>query len=158
MSFPHSHPACLSPLPGARTAIATADAILILDSDVPWVPAAIQPRTDALIFHVDPDPIKSDMLLFYIPATARYKASSQEAIVQLTGYISSSPELQHELLGAGLTFAAKARQEAHQKHLEAVALRGQPPRSVGMPASVGYLCAQLRDACPAHTQSGSRKQ
>ena len=151
MSFPHSHPACLTPLSGARPAIATADTIVILDSDVPWVPAATKPRTDARIFHIDPDPLKRDMLLFYIPASRRYRASSQEAILQLTEYISSSADLQSHISTAAVQSKFEARIQAHKKHLEAVSLRGQAPKTEGSPTSVAYLCAQLKELCPPHT-------
>ena len=151
MSFPHSNPACLTPLSGARPAIATADTILILDSDVPWVPAATKPRADARIFHIDPDPLKRDMLLFYIPASRRYRASSQEAILQLTECISSSSDLQSHISSAAVQSKLDARIQAHKKHFEAVALRGQPPKIEGSPTSVAYLCAQLKELCPPHT-------
>ena len=151
MSFPQSHPACLTPLAGARPAIATADTILILDSDVPWVPAATKPRSDARIFHIDADPLKRDMLLFYIPANRRYRASAQEAILQLTEYISASSELKGHISTAAIQSKFEARSQAHKKHLEAVALRGQPPKAEGLPSSVAYLCAQLKEICPPHT-------
>ena len=150
MSFPQSHPACITPLAGARSAIAQSDVILILDSDVPWVPASVKPRPDARIFHVDPDPLKSDMLLFYIPASARYKAASEHALLQLSTEIESST---HEQTVDADTAKASSveRANAHAKQLEAVALRGQPPESSGTPPSVGYLCAQLREICPENT-------
>ena len=64
MSFPASDPAWISPRTGARSAIAGADLILILDCDVPWMPSKICPASTATIWHLDLDARKDYMRQF----------------------------------------------------------------------------------------------
>lgn len=55
-------------------AISAADVILLVESDVPWLPAMVSIRPDAQVFHVDPDPVKSSMPLWAYPASAAVQA------------------------------------------------------------------------------------
>lgn len=41
-----------------------ADCVLILDSDIPWIPLHTRPREDAQIFHIDVDPLKQNVNMF----------------------------------------------------------------------------------------------
>ncbi|KAI9154773.1 NAD-dependent aldehyde dehydrogenase [Paramyrothecium foliicola] len=66
-----------------------ADVILVLDCDVPWVPTQGTPSTDAKIFHLDVDPLKEHMSLFYINAHRRYKVSCELALEQLNTFIDN---------------------------------------------------------------------
>ena len=47
-----------------------------MDSDVPWIPTVNRPRPEARIFHVDVDPLKAQMPLWYIPARLRLRADA----------------------------------------------------------------------------------
>jgi thiamine pyrophosphate-dependent acetolactate synthase large subunit-like protein len=49
MSFPANHRAWTTPTTGARAAVQAADVIVIMDADVPWIPASTKPREDAKI-------------------------------------------------------------------------------------------------------------
>jgi acetolactate synthase-1/2/3 large subunit len=69
--------------PQQNAALAEADFILVVDSDVPWIPAVSQPRADARIVHIDPDPLKTRMPLWYIPAEASYRADAATALAQI---------------------------------------------------------------------------
>ena len=86
MNFPASHPAhqgCQWNGGGQSAALAEADVILVIDSDVPWIPKESSPTKGAKIFHIDVDPLKEQMPLFYIPAQKRYKANSATALSQI---------------------------------------------------------------------------
>ncbi|EEY16660.1 acetolactate synthase [Verticillium alfalfae VaMs.102] len=85
MCFPADHPAWLGLRFGSDEAIKTADVILVLNCDVPWVNTLCHPRKDARIFHVDVDPLKQQMPVFYIKAESRYRADSLAAVGQITG-------------------------------------------------------------------------
>ncbi len=52
-------------------ALAEADTILVLDSDVPWIPLINRPGRDARILHIDVDPLKQQMPLWYRARRAR---------------------------------------------------------------------------------------
>ena len=64
-------------------ALRHADLVLVVDSDVPWIPAVSAPRADAKIFHIDVDPLKQQMPLWYIPAIRQYGADAETALRQI---------------------------------------------------------------------------
>ncbi len=64
-------------------ALAEADVVLVIDSDVPWIPIVNYPNSDATIYHIDVDPLKSQMPLWYISASGRYAADALTALQQL---------------------------------------------------------------------------
>jgi acetolactate synthase I/II/III large subunit len=63
--------------------LASADVVLVIDSDVPWIPTVSRPATDATIFHIDIDPLKSAMPLWYLKAHGSWQADSVLALTQL---------------------------------------------------------------------------
>ena len=69
--------------PRQNAALAEADFIVVVDSDVPWIPAVSRPRAEARIVHIDPDPLKTRMPLWYIPAEASYRADAATALGQI---------------------------------------------------------------------------
>jgi acetolactate synthase I/II/III large subunit len=86
MNFPASHPAyqgCQWNGGGQSPALAEADVVLVIDSDIPWIPKENRPAKGAKIFHIDVDPLKEQMPLFYIPAQRRYKADAHTALSQI---------------------------------------------------------------------------
>jgi acetolactate synthase I/II/III large subunit len=66
-----------------NAALAEADFIVVVDSDVPWIPSVSRPRPEARIVHIDPDPLKTRMPLWYIPAEAFYRADAATALAQI---------------------------------------------------------------------------
>lgn len=93
MSFPANHPAWITRATGAGKLIKEADVIIVLDSDVPWIPTKVKPSASAKIYHIDLDPRKEQMNLFDIHATSTYHASCAVALGQLVSFISQSPLL-----------------------------------------------------------------
>ena len=81
INFPSSHPLHLGfcELPYA----AQADCILVLDHDVPWVPAHGQPSSDCRIIHVDIDPLKRDMPFWGFAVDLSIEADSRQALSAL---------------------------------------------------------------------------
>ena len=71
----------------------TADVVLVIDSDMPWVPAAVQPGRDCRVFYLDVDPLKETIPLWYIPAERFMKADSCTALRQLNRKLAENPEL-----------------------------------------------------------------
>ena len=69
--------------PRQNADLARADFIVVVDSDVPWIPAVSRPRPEARIVHIDPDPLKTRMPLWYIPAEASYRADAAIALGQI---------------------------------------------------------------------------
>ncbi|WP_066157054.1 thiamine pyrophosphate-requiring protein [Halalkalibacter krulwichiae] len=73
-----------------------ADVILVLDSDVPWIPLKNKPGNEATIYYIDADPIKEQMPLWYIPSKNFFKADSQIALEQLNEKLSAISDLDQE--------------------------------------------------------------
>src|SRR5690606_38086571 len=90
-----------------------------MDCDVPWIPKVCKPRDDARIFHIDVDPMKQQIPVFYLPAESRYKASSELVLRQLNSYLSNIPVTDaHKKLYDTLAADHKAWTEATKKAAE----------------------------------------
>ncbi len=85
MNFPADH-ACYTGQQGnervQNAALADADLVLVLDCDVPWIPLFNRPSDAAKIVHIDVDPIKEAMPLWYIPAAQVFRADCATALRQ----------------------------------------------------------------------------
>ena len=93
MNFPHDHPLYQGnqwSQPWQNAVLAEADVVLVLDSDVPWIPTVSRPAKDALIFHIDVDPLKEKMPLWYIPAKRVCRADALTALKQLNAALNAS--------------------------------------------------------------------
>src|SRR5699024_9840574 len=66
--------------------LASADFILILDNDVPWIPLVNKPSKECKIFHIDIDPLKENIPMWYIPSDGFFKADTCIALGQLNDY------------------------------------------------------------------------
>src|SRR5271169_4416625 len=69
--------------PFQNRALAEADFILVVDSDVPWIPTVSKPREKAAIAIVDVDPLKQSTPLWYIKARQCYRADAATGLAQL---------------------------------------------------------------------------
>ncbi|WP_240377544.1 thiamine pyrophosphate-requiring protein [Bacillus piscicola] len=99
MNFPHEHPMhCGSEwnTPGQNELLAEADLVLVIDSDVPWIPMKNKPAAEATIYYMDIDPLKEDMPLWYIPSRKFLKVDSCTALKQINHYMAEH----HGLLDA----------------------------------------------------------
>ncbi len=64
-------------------ALAAADVVLVIDSDVPWIGAVNKPRAGARVFHIDSDALKQQMPLWYIGSELACQADAATALAQL---------------------------------------------------------------------------
>lgn len=151
MCFPANHRASLGVRYGIDDSIHTADVILVVDCDVPWIPTQCKPASSARIFHIDSDPLKQQMPVFYIAAEARWKADSYIAIKQLHTYISStSSGLAEKISSPEAEQRWSALQENHTKRMHVIDNLGSKPNPDGT-FSVSYLTASVRKSCPPDT-------
>lgn len=92
VNLPFTHP-CHTGLQfsGPAPIVEESDVILIIDSDVPWLPMKTKPKRDAIIFHLDVDPLKERMAFATYPALLRAKVDAALALEQLVEYVSTSP-------------------------------------------------------------------
>ena len=118
-------------------ALAEADTILVLDSDVPWIPLINRPAADACILHIDVDPLKAQMPLWYLRATRAWRADAATALRQINAALDT------------LTVDAAAVRErtAHlaRRHeaLRADLVKLEAP---GAELTAEYVTAQVREA------------
>ncbi len=90
VNFPHDDPLYQGNQwnePVQNPALAEADLVLVIDSDVPWIPVVSKPRADAAIFHIDIDPIKQQMPLWYIGARRSFRADAAIALAQINAHL-----------------------------------------------------------------------
>ena len=86
MSFPADHPLYQGNQwnqPAQNASLASADFVLVLDCDVPWIPKVNRPCADAKIRHIDTDPLKRDIPLWHIDAVSRHEADAATALTQI---------------------------------------------------------------------------
>jgi acetolactate synthase-1/2/3 large subunit len=142
MNFPASDPLYCGAQwnePTQNAALGEADVVLVIDSDVPWIPTVNRPSAGATIFHIDVDPLKSRMPLWYIDATRSFRADADTAIRQIEG----------QLDGIRIDAAAvKARARRHAtEHKAARAARRKrekaPTRDGGIAPE--FLFAEVRE-------------
>ncbi|GAA3822224.1 benzoylformate decarboxylase [Sphaerisporangium flaviroseum] len=77
-----SHPMNLLSAADGQRAVEEADLIIVVDTDVPWIPRFTQPR-NATIVHIDADPLKIDMPMWTFPADVAVTADGATALGQI---------------------------------------------------------------------------
>lgn len=149
MCFPSNHPAWLGLRYGAEPAIKEADVIVVLDCDVPYVPTQCNPREDVKMFHIDVDPLKELMPLFYVNAMERYKSDALLSVRQLVKRLKEDPVLTVKLATEDRSKKWDALVANHKEKLDGIAGRAAPADNGTY--GVGYLCSRLRTLCPKDT-------
>jgi acetolactate synthase I/II/III large subunit len=85
VNFPHKDPLYQGNQwnhPFQNRALAEADFILVVDSDVPWIPTVSKPSDGASIAIIDVDPLKQSTPLWSIKARQCYRADAATAFAQ----------------------------------------------------------------------------
>jgi acetolactate synthase-1/2/3 large subunit len=106
INFPSSHPLHLGYSAGRN--LQQADCILIIDSDIPWIPAREHPAPQCRIIHIDIDPLKTNMPIWGFPVDLSIEADSSQAMQALAGEIERR-----------LTAADRTRIEARRRFITA---------------------------------------
>lgn len=107
VNFPTNHPNHLG-FGQELELLESADVILVVDCDVPWVPAQGGPNKSARTFYIDVDPLKQDLPLWYSPSEGFYQVNAGEALAQL------NEELDHTVINE--TEVAIRRQQNADYH------------------------------------------
>ncbi|EJT69810.1 acetolactate synthase [Gaeumannomyces tritici R3-111a-1] len=149
MSFPADHRAWLGVRYGIAPEIESADVIVVLDVDVPWIPTLCRPRKDARIFHIDSDPLKQMMPVHYIDATERYRADSLQAVRQLAARVKGDEACRARLAGPEAAARWEALGRSHEGLVATIEARSKPHADGTFGA--GHVCRTLRRTCPEDT-------
>ena len=91
VNFPADHPLHLGyqwNAPVQNPVLAGADMILVLGSDVPWIPGHNRPGASARIYVVDVDPLKALLPLWHVPASRYAMADLATALRQISARLA----------------------------------------------------------------------
>ena len=120
--------------------LAQADVVLVIGSDVPWIPSVNRPSPDARIYVLDIDPIKEQMPLWHVPATRYARADLATAVRQVADRLAERGRLDNGMVGERAQRAAAV----HDAQRAEWAARERP--AAGGTITPGYLVACVRDA------------
>ena len=151
MCFPADHRASLGLRYGVEESIKTADFVLVIDCDVPWIPTQCKPRPDAKIIHVDVDVLKQQMPVFYIPALARYRADSMVALRQLNDILSAHEAYSRTLSSEEFSIRWEKLGQLYEKRVQIIKELGTLPSDPDAFFNASILTAAVRQACPKDT-------
>jgi acetolactate synthase-1/2/3 large subunit len=147
VNFPADHPLHLGyqwNTPGQNPTLASADVVLVLGSDVPWIPTRNHPADDARIFVVDSDPVKERMPLWHVPAECFARADLGTAVTQLTEF------LRGQELGEPDVIETRLR-DVRARHGELVGAAAERERPDGDVITPEYLTACVRETIDENT-------
>ncbi|KAG4258910.1 hypothetical protein FPRO03_13376 [Fusarium proliferatum] len=147
MCFPADHPGWLGMKYGVDSAIQNADVFLILDCDVPWINKLCKPKKDARIFHLDVDPLKESMLVFYIDAEQRYRVDAETSLRQITDYLRAS--LSEKLATAEFDRREQSLQMSYAERIQTLDAKAKALDSGKL--TTDYVCSTLRAKLPEDT-------
>ena len=150
MCFPADHPAWLGVRQGSDPSIPEADVIVVLDCDVPWISTLCKPHPDATVYHIDVDPLKQRMPLFYIQSDARYQADPLLSVQQILDVLRKPESEAAKLLSAqDLASVEASRRGSYSARLEKIENSAGPLADDKF--GVAHLSKLLRSACPDDT-------
>jgi acetolactate synthase-1/2/3 large subunit len=115
--------------------LAEADVVLVLDSDVPWIPAVNRPSPGAAIYCVDIDPVKSQMQMWHVPARRFALANSKVAVEQIAAFVRD-----HDLVNQAEAGERRAAARARHQHALAAQEAAEQPRD-------GVITGEYLTAC-----------
>ncbi len=150
MCFPADHPAWLGLRYGVDESIKTADVILVVDCDVPWINTQCHPKPDAKVIHIDIDPLKQQMPVFYLAAFMRYRADNYTAFIQLHTYLTTNSSLSQKLQSTTFTDRWESLQKSHSQKLQTIADLAKPTPNSNL-YNTSYLSAFIRRTVPTDT-------
>jgi acetolactate synthase-1/2/3 large subunit len=133
------HPSNLPNQAAAAAAISAADVVLVVESDVPWLPATVTLRADVQVFHVDPDPAKASMPLWSYPVDVAVQADGPAALAAIAAELRAIADGRPEVARRMADRAARLRDSAAGRP------RQEPPADPLTPLGVMSALNQVID-------------
>ena len=87
-----------------------ADVTLVIDCDIPWVPAIVKPKANCRVFYIDSDPLKEHIPLWSVKAERFMQVDSFTALSQLNSELERSQSLLDQNL------IESRREKVHEIH------------------------------------------
>lgn len=94
MNFPSDHPMHCGyqwNTPEQNPLLQKADFVLVIESDVPWIPMVNKPSENCTVYYIDTDPLKEQMPLWYIPSKQFFKSDACIALHQINQLLDQKP-------------------------------------------------------------------
>jgi acetolactate synthase-1/2/3 large subunit len=144
-NFPTSHRLHQGFQPGPF--VDTADVILVLDHDVPYIPTQTMPRRDAAIVQIDLDPVKERIPLWSFPLTLPIRADTSRALEIVAEYAAEllNGETRQRIETRRAEMTARHEQRRAASEAAVLAMRGSRPIAAQW---LGYCIGQLQREAP----------
>jgi acetolactate synthase I/II/III large subunit len=113
MNFPTTHP--LFAGFDASPYLGKADAVLILDQDVAYVPARVQQQAGAQIIHIDIDPLKERYPMWGFPADVLLRADTSVVVPALSKMLRDTASTQQKTRFSARSMEISAANEKMKK-------------------------------------------
>jgi acetolactate synthase-1/2/3 large subunit len=130
------HPSNVAGRAEAAAAISAADVVLVVESDVPWLPATVTLREGVQVFHVDPDPAKASMPLWSYPVDFAVQADGPAALAAIAAELGRISESQPE---AARRFADRVTRRREQAPVPAERPDSGPLTPLGVMAALSEV-------------------
>lgn len=142
LALPTDHPMAAQPDPGAL--LAEADLVICLDTLVPWMPGAHEPRSDAVVVQLGPDPLALRTPIRNFRADLAIPAEVGPALIALEAALAA-----HEPgSGASVRFGRRAGENTTAR--AKVIAAAQPDSAPGMTkAQVALALSDALKGCDA---------
>lgn len=128
MNFPGTHPNHIGHQ--RDRFVDEADLILMVDTDVPWLPQVVEPQPDATVIGIDCDPQKDGIGLWCYPLAESYRADSCEALGQLLALGREAGRADQALLKRRRQWLAQAKAAIGERAARKRASQGVTPEAL----------------------------
>jgi acetolactate synthase-1/2/3 large subunit len=148
VNFPADDPLYLGSTwsePRQNVALERADLVLVLDSDVPWIPVFSRPNLTARIYHIDVDPLKERRPLWYIPAKRAFRADVTTALQQI------NERLDHFTIDQQMVEKRRAQFRSLSRIREVELNECEREHANGDAITAEYLTSRVRHHCDDNT-------
>lgn len=139
LNCPFSHPYHLGTYwnkSECRNPINDADVVVVIDSDVPWIQSSDCPPPEARLYHIDIDPLKQQMSLWYLKTSASFRADPETALLQIHRALAVLDVDKQRVVRRKNYFA-----NLHYGHIKALEPKENCPSQA---LTVEYLLSRLR--------------
>jgi len=111
VNLPTRHPSNVAGRAEGAAVISAADVILLVESDVPWLPGTVTLRDDVQVFHVDPEPAKASMPLWSYPVDLAVQSDGPAALAAIVAELGAIAERSPEVARRFADRAARLRED-----------------------------------------------
>ncbi|HEX2648356.1 MAG TPA: thiamine pyrophosphate-requiring protein [Burkholderiales bacterium] len=129
----------------AAAALPKTDVGMLVDVDVPWIPAETKENAATFWIQIDVDAIKDRMPMWGFPTNLRVQADSTIVLGQLLEALRSKAEAKFLNEAKNRLDEIRSERETRAASLAKLAAERGKPGAIG----VNYLCAELGRAIPA---------